>query len=98
MNLDVKQELKNLGHEFMVEGEDVFVSKFSSITEAGKNDISFCYYEENKAIDYLSRSNAGVILCKDSIRHKVHPKKGTTILFSSEPSTCIYSNNERYCS
>ena len=85
MNLDVKQELKDLGHEFMVEGEDVFVSKFSSITEAGKNDISFCYYEENKAIDYLSRSNAGVILCKDSIRHKVHPKRGQQFYFLQNP-------------
>lgn len=83
--MNVKEKLKSLGYEFTVEGEDVFTSKFSSITDAGKNDITFCYYEENKAIDYLSKSDAGVILCKDSIKGKIHPKVGQQFYFLQNP-------------
>ncbi len=85
MNLDVKQELMNLGYEFKAEGEDITVAKFSAITEAERNDITFCYYEENKAIEYISKSNAGIILCKDSIEGKIHPKTGQQFYFLQNP-------------
>ena len=58
------------------EGSSIKVDGAASITEASENQISFCYYERQKAASLVSRSNAGVILCKKDLEGFVHPQPG----------------------
>lgn len=86
MSIDVEQELFQLGHPFKAEGNrKAQVTKFSSITDAGSTDISFCYYEGDKALSYISESNAGIILCKDSMIGKVNSHDGQQLFFLNNP-------------
>jgi UDP-3-O-[3-hydroxymyristoyl] glucosamine N-acyltransferase len=81
MVIDIMQELINLGYDYETEGNDTAVTQFSSITEAKNNDLAFCYYEGEKAIGYITASNAGIILCKKTMIGKVHPKNGQQFFF-----------------
>ena len=81
MTINIKQELTSLGYDYEIEGIDIPVIKFSSITEAGNEDVTFCYYEGDKVIDYISASNAGNILCKKGVHGKIHPKNGQQFFF-----------------
>jgi UDP-3-O-[3-hydroxymyristoyl] glucosamine N-acyltransferase len=85
MTINIKQELKSLGYDYEIEGPDIPVIKFSSITEASNADVTFCYYEGDKAIDYISASNAGNILCKKGVHGKIHPKNGQQFFFLDNP-------------
>ena len=85
MSIEIKQELNQLGYSFESEGGEVHVTKFSSITEAGSTDISFCYYEGDKAINYIRKSKAGIILCKKSMSGKINPKNGQQFYFLDNP-------------
>lgn len=85
MHIDIKKDLSELGHSFEAEGNSVPVTRFSSITEAGDDDITFCYYEADKATQYMSQSNAGVILCNKSMIGKIHPKKSQQFYFLDNP-------------
>ena len=77
MSIDIKKELRNLGIDYNDEGNNIQIEKFSSINESDKKDATFCYYDGDKAIDYISRSNAGVILCKKDMMGKIQPRKNT---------------------
>ncbi len=85
MTIDIKQELTNLGFDYETEGIDIPVTKFSSITEAGNEDVAFCRYDGDKAIGYISASNAGNVLCRKAIIGKVHPKNGQQFYFLDNP-------------
>src|SRR5690242_4217402 len=85
MSIDILKELTNLGIDFKIEGKNSVVTKFSSISKADKNDVTFCYYEENKAIEIVSLSNAGIILCKKNLIDKIHPKEGQQFIFTDNP-------------
>jgi hypothetical protein len=50
-------------------------------TKASENELSFCYYDGEKGASLISKSNAGVILCKKSMEGAVHPKPGKQQLF-----------------
>ena len=58
------------------EGSSIKIDGVASITEASENQVSFCYYERQKATSVVSRSNAGVILCKKDLEGFVHPQPG----------------------
>ena len=58
------------------EGSSIKIDGAASITEASENQVSFCYYERQKATSVVSRSNAGVILCKKDLEGFVHPQPG----------------------
>lgn len=97
MSIDIEHELNQLKYSFEIEGtKNVQVKKFSSITDARLTDISFCYYEGDKAIDYISRSNAGIILCKESMRGKVNPKKGQQLYFLNNPRLAFVQLFHKY--
>ncbi len=97
MPIDIKQELNNLGYSFESEGDgEVQVTKFSSITEAGSTDISFCYYEGDKATNYISKSNAGIILCKESMIGKISPKYGQQFYFLNNPRLAFVQLFQKY--
>jgi UDP-3-O-[3-hydroxymyristoyl] glucosamine N-acyltransferase len=96
MPIDVKQELNNLGYSFESEGGDAHVTKFSSITEAGSTDISFCYYEGDKATNSISKSNAGIILCKESMIGKISPRYGQQFYFLNNPRLAFVQLFQKY--
>jgi len=85
MSIDIKKELRNLGIDYNDEGNNIQIEKFSSINESDKKDATFCYYDGDKAIDYISRSNAGVILCKKDMMGKIHPKDEQQLFFIDNP-------------
>src|SRR5690349_10588928 len=85
MSIDVLRELTNLGIDYKTEGRNKSTSKFSSIFNADNNDISFCYYEEDKALEVIKSSNAGIILCNTNLNDKVHPKEGQQLIFTENP-------------
>ncbi|VFJ13111.1 UDP-3-O-(3-hydroxymyristoyl)glucosamine N-acyltransferase [Candidatus Nitrosocosmicus franklandus] len=97
MTIDVSKELNDLGYEFESKGSSkVYEAKFSSITDANPTDISFCYYDGDKAINYISRSNAGIILCKNSIRDKINPKDGQCLYFLENPRLAFVQLFHKY--
>lgn len=97
MTIDIEQELNHLGYSFKIEGSrNVKGTKFSSITSAGSNDISFCYYEGDKAINYISKSNAGIILCKESMIGKINPKNGQQLYFLNNPRLAFVQLFHKY--
>jgi UDP-3-O-[3-hydroxymyristoyl] glucosamine N-acyltransferase len=85
MKINLRQELLNLGVQYESEGKDIEIIKYASITEATSVDATFCYYDDAKAIDYISKSNAGVILCKKEMIGKIHPKDCQQFFFLDNP-------------
>lgn len=63
------------------------ITDVSSLYEGTSSDISFCSADENKGIMAISRSNAGVILCKKSMQGQVSPKqnKDQLLVFVQNP-------------
>lgn len=53
------------------------IKRFSSLSEAKKNEISFCSSTSKKAIELISKSHAGVIICSKSLDENlsVYPDK-----------------------
>lgn len=97
MSFDIKEELSYLGHSFESEGNtELDVTRFSSITDAKLTDISFCYYEGDKGIKYISKSNAGIILCKESMIGKINPKNGQQFYFLNNPRLAFVQLFRKY--
>ena len=76
MEWDIELLLSMLGVNYRSEGAPRKIKGVSSIKDASENELSFCYYEGEKGVSLLSKSNAGVILCKNSMEGVVHPKPG----------------------
>lgn len=72
------------------EGSKIKIKNVSSINEATENDLSFCYYDGEKAASLISKSNAGVILCKNSLEGVVHPKPGRQQFFFMENPRLVF--------
>lgn len=71
---------------YSIEGNDEkTIKSVSSITSAGIDDLSFCYYVGEKAIKLISQSNAGIILCKSDLQGIVKPREGAQIIFLDKP-------------
>jgi UDP-3-O-[3-hydroxymyristoyl] glucosamine N-acyltransferase len=65
-----------MGVEYTSEGSSTNIDAAASITEASESEVSFCYYERERAAPVVSMSNAGVILCKKDLEGFVHPRPG----------------------
>jgi UDP-3-O-[3-hydroxymyristoyl] glucosamine N-acyltransferase len=76
LNYNIEDLLSDMEIRYASEGSSIKVNGAASITEASENQISFCYYERQKAASLVSRSNAGVILCKKDLEGFVHPQPG----------------------
>jgi UDP-3-O-[3-hydroxymyristoyl] glucosamine N-acyltransferase len=76
MEWDIESLLSILGVDYRSEGARRKIKGVSSIKEASENELSFCYYDGEKGVSLLSKSNAGIILCKKSMGEVVHPKAG----------------------
>jgi len=83
---DIKSMLSSLNIHYEIDGDnEKKIKNISSITSAKPDDLSFCYYEGDKAVELISQSNAGVILCKKNLRGLVHPRQGTQLIFLDKP-------------
>jgi len=86
LELDIKSILSSLNLNYKIEGtNESEIKGIASITRSKLNDLSFCSYEGDKAVELISQSNAGVILCKKSLHGLVHPKKGAQLVFLDNP-------------
>lgn len=83
---DIKSILASLNLSYKTEGNNESEIKgMASITDAKLDEVSFCSFDGNKAIEIISKSSAGIILCKKSLYGLVHPKKGSQIIFLDNP-------------
>ena len=82
---DVVSILSNLGINFESEGSNISVQGIASIDEATENDLAFCWYVGEKGLSYISRSRAGVILCKKEMQGLVHPNNRQLLVFMDNP-------------
>lgn len=85
MELDVESILSNLGVNYGSQGTKRKVKGISSVKEATKDELSFCWYEGEKGISLISNSKAGVLLCKKSMEKIIRPKEGTQFFFLDNP-------------
>jgi UDP-3-O-[3-hydroxymyristoyl] glucosamine N-acyltransferase LpxD len=82
MEENIESLLCNMGINYRLEGpERKKIKGVSSIKEALEDELSFCYYEGEKGVSFISKSNAGVIFCKKSMEGLVHPKSGKQAFF-----------------
>ena len=81
MEWDIELLLSSRGVNNRSEGSQTKIKGVSSIKGASESELSFCYYEGDKGASLISKSNAGVILCKNSMEGVVHPKPGKQQLF-----------------
>src|SRR5215469_5058202 len=85
MEWDIEQLLSSLGVNYRSEGPKRKINSVSSIEEASENQLSFCYYDGEKGGALISKSNAGVILCKKSIEGKTRPKPSNQLFYLDNP-------------
>jgi UDP-3-O-[3-hydroxymyristoyl] glucosamine N-acyltransferase len=82
MEENIESLLSNRGINYRREGpERKKIKGVSSIKDAREDELSFCYHEGEKGVSLISKSNAGVILCKMSMEGLVHPKSGAQAFF-----------------
>ncbi|HEX6282903.1 MAG TPA: LpxD N-terminal domain-containing protein [Nitrososphaera sp.] len=82
---DVVSVLSTLGVDFESEGSNVSINGVASVDEATENDLAFCWYVGQKGLSYISRSKAGVILCKKEMQGLVHPNSKQLLVFTDNP-------------
>jgi UDP-3-O-[3-hydroxymyristoyl] glucosamine N-acyltransferase len=85
VELDIESTLKELETDYICEGKARRLKSVSSLPEAGENDLSFAYDEGENAANKIVRSNAGVILCKKSMKGIVQPKPGQAFFYVDNP-------------
>jgi len=71
--------------DFRHEGSGGKVKGAASIGEATEGDLSFCWYVGEKGVSYISKSKAGVILCKSEMQDLVHPHGRQLLIFTDNP-------------
>ena len=85
MSFNVEEFLQKKSVRHSLKGQKILIDSCASITQAKNNDLTFCYYPDDIAIEYILKSGAGVILCNNSIRDSVDPKPGQQLVFVSNP-------------
>ena len=86
MEYDIESILLNLGiDDYISQGIKKKVKGYAAITEATENDVSFCWYEGERALPLISNSKAGVILCEKSLQGYLSTLQQKQILFVDDP-------------
>jgi len=57
----------------------------ASIEQATEDDLAFCSWEGEHAIQLISQSKAGIILCSKDLKGFVHPRTGAQLVFVDNP-------------
>ena len=66
-------------------GDAITIESVSSLEDAKNNDLTFCSFEGDAAISKISKSDAGIILCKKSLDGNIVPKSGQQLIFVNNP-------------
>lgn len=77
-----------------VEGNksNVKIKDATAIDRATRDHLTFCRDSGQKGVDAVSKSNAGVIICKSDLQGLVHPKDdGQLLIFTSNPRLAFIS-------
>jgi len=85
LEFDVLEGLAHLGVEFQYEGSGGRIQGAASINDAVGSDLAFCWYGGEKGSSYISKSKAGVILCKSELYGVVHPHGRQLLVFTDNP-------------
>jgi UDP-3-O-[3-hydroxymyristoyl] glucosamine N-acyltransferase len=68
---NIEALLSDLGVQYRCVGPRTKVKGVASLKEAVNSDLSFCWYEGNKAVSLITESKAGAILCRKSVEELV---------------------------
>lgn len=82
---DARSIVADLEASFETEGSPRKVRGISSIYEAGEKDLAFCALDGEKGASALSRSKAGMILCKKNLRGLVTANPNSQLVFLDNP-------------
>ncbi len=83
---DVKSITSNFSGGYEIEGDKTKkIRGISSLSTASSTDLSFCSAEGQEAIQLISQSKAGIILCKKNLQGLVHPQKDSELIFIDKP-------------
>jgi UDP-3-O-[3-hydroxymyristoyl] glucosamine N-acyltransferase len=85
LECDAKLIVSDLETDYKTEGDMRKIKGVASLDQATENDLSFCYWEGEKAISLISKSRAGIILCKKSMEGLVHPRSDAQLVFLDNP-------------
>jgi UDP-3-O-[3-hydroxymyristoyl] glucosamine N-acyltransferase len=91
MRDNIESILESLEFPYSAVGEPQKFEAISSITEASERDLSFCYYEGEKATSLINKSKAAIIICKKSLEETVrpHPDRKQQLIFVENPRFVI---------
>lgn len=91
MEWNIKSILENLGVPYYAEGQGIIFNEVCSIKEASERDLSFCYYQGEKASSLIHSSNAGIIICRNDVKDIIHPSPGKnqSLIFVENPRFVI---------
>jgi UDP-3-O-[3-hydroxymyristoyl] glucosamine N-acyltransferase len=91
MRDNIESILEELEFPFSTAGEPQKFEAISSITEASEHDLSFCYYEGEKATSLINNSKAAIIICKKSLEETVRPQpdRKQQLIFVENPRFVI---------
>jgi len=88
MEWDIEELLSKEDVVRRSEGSRTKIKNVSSINQATENDLSFCYYDGEKAASAIWKSN--VLLCKNSLEGVVHPKPGRQQFFFMDNPRLVF--------
>lgn len=77
--------VSGLEAEFETAGPARKVKGVSSIHQASAEDLAFCWWEGEKGAAAISRSQAGIILCKKSLSGIAMPNPDSQLVFLNNP-------------
>jgi UDP-3-O-[3-hydroxymyristoyl] glucosamine N-acyltransferase len=92
---DPELMLSNLGIGYSSLGRRTKIRGISSLKDATQKDLSFCWYEGERALSLIQDSKAGAILCKRSIQEMVmsNSKVATNNRIMNEEQTSQQERN-----
>jgi UDP-3-O-[3-hydroxymyristoyl] glucosamine N-acyltransferase len=76
---DIEALLSDLEVQYRCVGPRTKVKGVASLKEAVNSDLSFCWYEGNKAVSLITESKAGAILCRESVKELVLSNLATRV-------------------
>jgi len=83
---NIQSIMQESDQEYFVEGTNgKSVLGVAPIEEAHTDDLAFCSADGEKAYQLISASEAGIILCKESLKGFIHPRHGSQFAFVDNP-------------
>ena len=82
---DARSIVADLEASFETEGPSRKIRGISSIYEAGEQDLAFCAWDGEKGASAVSKSRAGMVLCKKSLNGIVTANPNSQLVFLDNP-------------